>query len=234
MGSAGRAALLAKADLVTLMVREFPELQGTMGGLYAVAAGESPAVADAIRWHYYPVAIELDAAPAGRLPGASVDVFAPVALADRLDTLVGHFGLGQIPSGSSDPYGLRRAGQGAVRLLLDFWHGKPPDLLEKIATLHSDYGQALSKTPSEVQSSVMAFLTERLRAIFVARDFAADEVDAVLSTPVVKALADVSWTQARLNATASVRSEQPEVFAALSEAFKRAKNIVGTTESETA
>ena len=227
--AAGEAALLAKADLTTQMVREFPELQGVMGGLYA-RASQSADIADAIRWHYYPVAIEAEALPAGRLSGPTRDVFAAVALADRLDTLVGYFGLGQMPSGSSDPYGLRRAGQGAVRLLLDFWGGRAPDLAEKISTLHSDYGKSLSKPVSEVQSSLLAFLTERLRAIFIARGFAAGEVDAVLSTPLVKGLSDVRETHARLQALASVRSEQPEVFAALAEAFKRAKNIVRDTD----
>ncbi len=227
--AAGRAALLAKADLVTLMVREFPELQGVMGGLYA-EANESPAVAAAIRWHYHPVGIEADAAPAGRLKGAAAEVFAAVAVADKLDTLVGYFGLGQTPSGSSDPYGLRRAGQGLVRVLLDFWTGNAPDLPEKISTLHAAYGQALSKTATETQSSVLAFLADRLRAVLLARGFAADEVDAVLSTPIVKPLTDVRAVHTRLKALASVRAEQPEVFAALAEAFKRAKNIVGNTD----
>ena len=239
VNAAGRAALLAKADLVTLMVREFPELQGTMGGLYALGrpgligspAAESPEVAAAVRWHYHPVALEVGSAPAGKIAGAALDVFAAVALADKLDTLVGYFGLGQIPSGSSDPYGLRRAGQGLVRVLLDFWFGQAPDLSEKISKLHLDYGQALTKSATEAQSSVLGFLADRLRAIFIARGFAAAEVDAVLSTPVVEPLGDARSTHARLRAVASVRSEQPEVFAALAEAFKRAKNIVGTTAS---
>ncbi len=227
--AAARAGLLAKTDLVTLMVREFPELQGVMGGLYA-SANESPEVAAGVRWHYHPVAIEADAAPAGKVQGAAKDVFAAVALADKLDTLVGYFGLGQIPSGSSDPYGLRRAGQGAVRVLLDFWNGNAPDLEEKISTLHLAYGKALSKTVTETQSSVLGFLVDRLQAILIARGFAADEIDAVLSTPRVKPLADVKSAHARVKALASVRSVQPEVFAALAEAFKRAKNIVGRTD----
>lgn len=228
--SAGRAGRLAKADLVTQMVREFPELQGVMGGLY-VQANESADVAAAIRWHYHPVSTEIDGAPAGHLNAASTEVFAAVALADKLDTLVGYFGLGQIPSGSSDPYGLRRAGQGAVRILLDFWTGKNPDLQKAIADLYAGFGGALTKPVAEVQSSLVAFLGDRLRAILTARGFRSDEVDAVLSAPRMEALSDVRGAVERLRALSTVRSEQPEVFAALAESFKRAKNIVGDRAS---
>lgn len=228
--AASKAGLLAKADLVTLMVREFPELQGVMGSIYA-GADETADVAAAVRWHYQPVAIEADAAPAGELQGPGADVFAAVALADKLDTLTGYFGLGQIPSGSSDPYGLRRAGQGLLRVLLDFWSGKAPDLAGAISTLHGSLGNGLPKTAPETQASVFAFLVDRLRTIFIARGFVPDEVDSVLSTPAVKPLADVRSTQARLRALASVRFEQAEAFAGLAESFKRAKNIVGDTEA---
>lgn len=230
--AAGRAARFAKADLVTLMVREFPELQGVMGGLYATAA-ESPEIAAAIRWHYHPVAIEADAAPAGQLRDAAVPVFAAVALADKLDTLAGYFGIGATPSGSSDPYGLRRAGQGVVRILLDFWEGAPPDLDGIVAEAHRLYGAPLSKSTEELQTTLRAFLSDRLRGVLSARNGgSADEIDAVLAAR-VDPFADVRATAARLRDLASVRSEQREVFAALAEAFKRAKNIVGDTETGT-
>ena len=206
--SAGRAALLAKADLVTLMVREFPELQGTTGGLYA-ATTEAPEVASAIRWHYQPASIEAASAPAGKVTGAAKNLFAAVALADKLDTIVGYFGLGQIPSGSSDPYGLRRAGQGVARVLLEFWDGKAPDLAAKITALHADYSK-LPKSAAETESSVLAFLVDRMRAVFVAGGATADEIDAVLSTPRVKPLADARATRDRLSAVSSVRAAHPE------------------------
>ena len=121
--AAARGARLAKADLVTLMVREFTELQGVMGGIYLAAEGAPDEVATAVRWHYHPVAVEADAEPAAAFAGrdAAARVFAAVALADKLDTLAGYFGLGESPTGSRDPFGLRRAGQGAVRAALDFW-----------------------------------------------------------------------------------------------------------------
>jgi len=227
--AAGRAALFAKADLVTLMVREFPELQGVMGGLYARAT-EPAEIAEAIRWHYHPVAIEADAAPAGRLSGAALDTFALVALVDKLDTLIGYLGLGVTPSGSSDPYGLRRAGQGVIRILLDFWTGKAPNLCDVVADAHRLYGPALSKPTRDLHASLRAFLLDRLRGVLLARDAgSADEIEAVLDAR-ADPLADVRDTAKRLRALAAVRSEQREVFAALGEAFKRAKNIVADTQ----
>ena len=225
--AAGRASRFAKADLVTLMVREFPELQGIMGGLYA-AATEDAAVASAIRWHYYPVASDADAVPAGRVLGAERDVFALVALADKLDTLAGYLGLGVTPSGSSDPYGLRRAGQGVIRILLDFWSGKAPDLDDVAADLHRLYGSSLAKSPSDLTAALRAFLIDRLRGVLLARgNGQADEIEAVLAAR-VDPMRDVRATADRLEALATVREEQAEVFATLGEAFKRAKNIVGS------
>ncbi len=109
---AHRAALLAKADLVTAMVGEFPELQGTMGGHYALASGEDPVVAAAIRDHYKPVR------PSDAAPVEPVSV--AVALADKLDTLVGFFGVDEAPTGSRDPYALRRASLGIIRLFVNY------------------------------------------------------------------------------------------------------------------
>ncbi|MEZ5917109.1 MAG: glycine--tRNA ligase subunit beta [Parvularculaceae bacterium] len=106
-----RAAMLAKADLVTGMVYEFPELQGLMGRYYALAQGEDAAVADAIRDHYKPVGADDDA------PTAPVSM--AVALADKLDTLTAFWSIGKKPTGSSDPFALRRAALGVIAILLD-------------------------------------------------------------------------------------------------------------------
>jgi glycyl-tRNA synthetase beta chain len=226
--AAGRAALFAKADLVTLMVREFPELQGVMGGLYAQAT-ESPDIAAAIRWHYHPVAVEADSAPAGKVSGTALETFAIVALVDKIDTLIGYLGIGVTPSGSSDPYGLRRAGQGVIRILLDFWKGRAPNLDDVVADGHRLYGAAVSKSTNDLQAALRAFLLDRLRGVFLARgEGTVDEIDAVLGAH-VDPLADVRDTAKRLKDLATVREEQEEVFAALAESFKRAKNIVGDT-----
>ncbi|PYQ49028.1 MAG: hypothetical protein DMF78_19580, partial [Acidobacteria bacterium] len=168
--AAAAAARLAKADLTTLMVREFPELQGVMGALYLERQGASAVVADAVRWHYGPVSIEEDAAPAEALTtDPARRVFAAVSVADKLDTLAGYFGLGLAPTGSSDPYGLRRAGQGVVRALLDFWltpAGAPAPSLRRLvaAALHAYEGKV--KAPAEqVRRDLEAFLLDRLRYV---------------------------------------------------------------------
>ncbi len=110
-GLAERAGRLAKADLVTDMVGEFPELQGTMGRYYALHDGEDPRVAEALQTHYQP-RFAGDALPEGNVACAA-------ALADKLDALVGFFGIGQIPTGDKDPFGLRRAALGVLRILME-------------------------------------------------------------------------------------------------------------------
>ena len=111
VADADRAAELAKCDLVTEMVKEFTELQGVVGGLYARAQGESEAVADAVYDHYRPVGLD-DPIPRN-ITGCAV------ALADKLDSIVGCFSVGVVPTGSSDPYALRRAGLGIVKIILE-------------------------------------------------------------------------------------------------------------------
>ena len=108
---AERAARLAKADLVTEMVGEFPELQGLMGRYYATLQGEHPSVAAAIEEHYKPLG------PSDRVPTDPVSV--AVALADKIDTLVGFWAIDEKPTGSKDPYALRRAALGVIRLVLE-------------------------------------------------------------------------------------------------------------------
>ncbi len=228
LGAAKQAARLAKADLTTAMVREFPELQGVMGGLYLEAQGDvSPAVAAAVRWHYLPVSVEEGAAPAGLLGPAELPVFAAVSLADKLDTLAGYFGLGQKPTGSSDPYGLRRAGQGAIRVLLDFWPegGPSPRLLPLLEAAIAGYG-ALKEPAPKALAALEAFLLDRLEHVLQARGYPAEEVAAVVHTPERAALDDVRDDLVRLQALNRGRGEAREDFEHLAAAFKRAKNIL--------
>jgi glycyl-tRNA synthetase beta chain len=155
---AREAARLAKADLTTLMVREFPELQGVMGGLYLEAEDAPREVATAVRWHYHPVAVEEDAPPRAAFAGRDARIFAAVSLADKLDTLAGYFGIGESPTGSRDPFGLRRAGQGAMRVVLDFWRPRPgephPDLQQLAAAAIAGYGGTL-KQPAETTATAL-------------------------------------------------------------------------------
>lgn len=232
------AARLAKADLVTLMVREFPELQGVVGGLYLEAQGAHEDVARAVRFHYHPIAVEADAAPAAAFEGrdAAARVFAAVSLADKLDTLAGYFGIGESPTGSRDPFGLRRAGQGAVRAVLDFWRARPgepvPDL-QALARTAAGHHAALRHPAPQVGQAVASFLQDRLAYVLAARGFAADEVAAVLGAPLASALSNLGDTQARVRALQHARRENPADLQALGEAFKRAKNILAQAPAAT-
>jgi glycyl-tRNA synthetase beta chain len=156
-----RAAHLCKFDLVALMVGEFPELQGQMGRAYAKNAGESDAVADAVRDHYRP-AFATDAVAPG-------DIAAVVALADRLDTLAGCFAVGLEPTGAADPYALRRACIAVLRTLLDKGIRDPRyaklDLLALLDDARDGYTAALEKEPAVAQKALAIFATERLRGL---------------------------------------------------------------------
>jgi glycyl-tRNA synthetase beta chain len=227
--TAREAALLAKADLTTLMVREFPELQGTMGGLYLEAEGPGrSAVARAVRWHYHPLSIDEASPPKGMLEGGPARVFGAVSLADKLDTLAGYFTLGLAPKGSSDPFGLRRAALGVIRVLLDFWEapaGKQPNLVELIKHAAAGYA-GIQKSASPTEGGLELFFLDRLEYVLTARGFEPDEVSAVVHTPAVHALNDVHDVLLRLQALHHARAEAREDFEHLAVAFKRAKNIL--------
>ena len=154
-----RAASLAKCDLLTGMVGEFPDLQGTMGRYYALASGEPDAVADAIGEQYLP-RFAGDELPES-LPGQML------AVADKLDTLAGVFSIGKKPSGNRDPFGLRRAALGVVRIFIE--RGIDVDLKAMIAKAVAE--QPDSKTPAdELCADLYSFITERLRRYFLDRD----------------------------------------------------------------
>lgn len=165
---AERAALLCKADLVTDMVGEFPELQGHMGQYYAQHDGESAAVASAIEAHYHP-RFANDDLPADTLGCA-------VALADKLGTLVGIFGIGMQPTGDRDPFGLRRQALGVLRILIE--KNLPLDLLDLLGFTRSLFATGL--IADSVAMDVHQFALDRLRGYLRERDFKADEIEAVV------------------------------------------------------
>jgi glycyl-tRNA synthetase beta chain len=210
-----RAALLCKCDLLTAMVGEFPELQGVMGRYYALADGEAGAVAEAIREHYLPRGAG-DALPASALGDA-------LALADKLDTLAGIFAIGHKPSGTRDPFGLRRAAIGVVRIVLE--HRLELDLVALLE--HAAALQPVADANPRAADSAMEiydFLLERLRAQYLER--AADNgvttelFDAVLATR-PRSLLDFD---ARLSALARFIA-RPEGLS-LAAANKRIANIL--------
>lgn len=190
---AQRAALLAKCDLTTEMVKEFTDLQGVVGGLYAEAQGEPEAVSRAIYEHYKPLSMEdsIPSTPEGQI----------VALADKLDTLRECFRIGLMPTGSKDPFALRRAAQGVVKILVE-------------AGL--DY-----KLGSLAQGELHVFMQERMQHYFrEVRGFKYDEVNAVLKVG-VSTLKDA---EDRLNHVARVRPTPN--FEPLAASFKRINNIL--------
>lgn len=164
-----RAATLAKLDLVTDMVGEFPELQGVMGSYYALRQDEDPAVATAIREHYLP------RFSGDTLPGT--DVGACVALADKIESLVGIIGVGQAPGGDRDPFALRRAALGTLRILVE--QDRPLDVASLLEFAASQFRAGL--LTDNAAQDVYAFVLDRLRPYLRDQDFSADEIEAVLS-----------------------------------------------------
>jgi glycyl-tRNA synthetase beta chain len=205
-----RAALLAKADLVTGMVGEFPELQGVMGREYALAAGEPASVALAIAEHYLP------RGPSDPLP--SEDTGALVGLADRLDTLAGLFALGKQPSASADPFGLRRACLGCIRLILG--RGYRLHLSQALEEAFRPLAQKLPKANlAGAQAELVEFFRGRLRPLWT-DSIRADVVEAVLAS----GFDDLRGAEARVQALAAL-VKTPE-FLPLAESVKRAVNIL--------
>jgi glycyl-tRNA synthetase beta chain len=213
VAEADRAAELCKGDLATEMVREFTELQGVVGGLYARAQGESEDVADAIYDHYRPVGLD-DPIPRN-LTGCAV------ALADKLDSIVGCFAVGLVPTGSSDPFALRRAALGIVKIILE------KKLPVSLASAVSAAAKALLANPPKrsispgQEKQVLDFLTDRARFVLRERErFGYDEVNAVFRADAD----DLVDAQKRLLALRALRKSKN--FEPLAVSFKRIRNIL--------
>jgi len=216
LAESDRAALLAKADLVTDMVGEFPELQGTMGRYYAQHDGEPPAVADAIAEHYWP-RFAGDALPEG-------PVAQSVALADKLDALAGMFGIGQVPTGDKDPFGLRRAAIGVLRILIEKRLALPLPALLGLAFQAFNAVPGTKPAPEELAT----FLYERLRGHLRDQGYSANQVEAVLAQRPER----IDHVPDRLAAVKAFEA-LPEADA-LAAANKRIVNILRKTEADAA
>ena len=211
---AERAARLAKADLTTGMVGEFPELQGIMGRYYALHDGEPAAVADAIAGHYLP-RYAGDQLPAGPVACA-------VALADKLETLAGMFGIGQLPTGDRDPYALRRQALGVIRILIE--RDLPLQLDTLISSAFAVFDSKLNL--AQAQTDVQIFFFERKRGYFADAGYTAQEIDAVLSMHPV-AVNKIPLQLAAVRAFSAL----PEA-ASLAAANKRVANILRQAETK--
>jgi glycyl-tRNA synthetase beta chain len=213
VAEADRSAELAKCDLATEMVREFPELQGVVGGLYARAQGEPDEIADAIYDHYRPVGLD-DPIPRN-LSGCAV------ALADKFDSVVGCLAVGIAPTGSSDPYALRRAALGIVKIILE--RRLPVSVSLGIAAA----GKALAThkpkraVTADQESKILDFVLDRARFVFREKEqFAYDEVSAVFRA----GADDLVDTQKRLLAVRAIRKSRN--FEPLAVSFKRIRKIL--------
>lgn len=228
--SAAQAARLAKADLTTDMVREFTELQGTMGGIYAREERLPEDVWKAIYFHYLPTAVDVEAEPSAAALGKAAQTWAAVSMADKLDTIVGLFGAGERPTGSRDPYGLRRAAHGVIRVLLDLKtltghaRGRPAlgDVLELAATGYQERAQ-LSAWAQDDLDELLKFLLERVRFVLEARGADRRNVRAVTSGSVLAL--QPATAAAQVEALGEFASSAQ--FTQLATAFKRVKNIAG-------
>ena len=210
--AAERAAWLCKADLTTDMVGEFPELQGSMGQYYARHDGESEVVARAIEAHYHP------RFAADTLPEDNVGC--AVALADKLDTLVGIYGVGLTPTGDKDPFGLRRHALGVLRILSE--RALPLDLKELLQLARLGFTSGV--LADSVTVDLHGFMLERLRNLLRERGHAPDEIEAVVGQNPTR----IDLVVPRLAAVQAFRA-MPEAQA-LASANKRIRNILKKTD----
>jgi glycyl-tRNA synthetase beta chain len=216
---AGHAARLAKADLTTEMVFEFPELQGTMGGVYAREEGQPEQVWKAIYHQYLPVGVEADAPPSRAELGAAAVTWAAVSLADKLDTVTGLMHAGERATGSRDPFGLRRQMHGIVRILMDLPELTGIDRELGVGPLVDRARGAFAGAAGAITDQAAAFAVERVRFALEQRGYPVEIVRAVTSTP------DVAPLRARRLAEALQRMRSSEDFQAVAVLFKRVKNI---------
>ncbi|MDP2344487.1 MAG: glycine--tRNA ligase subunit beta [Deltaproteobacteria bacterium] len=235
---ATRAALLAKADLMSGVVNEFPELQGIMGRTYALHDGESVDVAEAIDDQYAP------RHAGAALPRSHVGAIAGIA--DRIDTLVGILGIGKAPTGSADPYALRRAAVAVISIAIERGYAFSLDeLLAEAVHAYQRQGKLLKADKSKLVADAKGFIAGRLRSILIdravakappgsQREDAGDLVDAASSKDAAGGggLDDLPDVDARVHALAALRAEDPVAFAGVAATFKRVSNIVKKAREE--
>ncbi|MDX2480911.1 MAG: glycine--tRNA ligase subunit beta [Desulfuromusa sp.] len=205
-----RAATLAKCDLESGMVYEFPELQGVMGREYALLEGEDQRVATAIYEHYLPIQA------GGELPSDDIGAF--VSLADKIDTICGCFSVGLIPTGTADPYALRRSAIGILAIILDRDYAiSIPDLVSRSVQLLEAKRQ---RSAEEIVADVVEFIRLRLVNMLSGKNYPADVIDAVLSASFVEPIDALE----RIKALTALK--KLDDFEPLAVAFKRVGNII--------
>jgi glycyl-tRNA synthetase beta chain len=222
------AGRLAKADLATDMVREMTELQGAMGGVYARAEGHPEEVWKAIYFHYLPVGVEVDAPPSKEQLGNAAMTWAAVSLADKVDTIVGMFAAGERPTGSRDPYGLRRGAQGLVRILVDLPELTGRDVRITLGTLVHLARRPFAPLDPGWEQPLYEFLLERVRYVLEQRGFDVRNVRAVTGG----APNQLSPLHARRKVDVLPEFTESADFQQLALVFKRVRNIARNLEAD--
>lgn len=205
-----RAAHLAKADLVTDMVGEFPSLQGVVGKYYAILQGEDPAVAEAIAEHYLPLRA------GSKVPKSTAGAI--ISMADRLDTICGCFAIGKTPTGTTDPYGLRRHALALIHIIEE--HGLRLSLSHYINQSLHLYGELAGEDKEKTSQSILNFIKGRFVNDLTSRGLDSEAVDAVTSVT----FDDIIDCRLRIDALIKISSQ--ETFTLLAGAFKRVINII--------
>ena len=230
--AAEQAGRLCKADLATDMVRELTELQGTMGGIYAREEGQPEEIWKAIYFHYLPIGVEADAPPARAQLGPAAVAWAAVSLADKLDSVAGMFSAGERPTGSRDPLGLRRAAQGAVKILADLPERTGLDRRLAMGPLLARAADAFDPAAAgprtrDYWGPLLAFMADRLAYLLEQRGFDVRSVRAVLHAGVEA----TSPLEARRKLEALSLMSGSAALIGVASLLKRVKNITKGVEN---
>lgn len=217
-----KAVMLAKADLVSEMVFEYPELQGIMGKIYAKKLGESADIAQAVEQHYWPLSA------GGKLPENKIAFL--ISLADKIDTLAANFSIGLEPSGSADPYGLRRAGIGFIRMATE--NLPQQDLAHAMDKAFDYLPESVKNNPKFKQAAerLGGFFWQRIENLLESEGYASDDVKAVVSASKVHRLRGLGTLRPKLDSLKSAK--QKGDFSSIAAAFKRINNIVSQAKKQ--
>lgn len=217
-----RAVMLSKADLVSEMVFEYPELQGVMGKIYALKSGVDTDVAESVEQHYLPLSAS------GKLP--SNKLASLISLADKIDTLVANFSIGLEPSGSADPYGLRRAGIGFIRIATEILPNK--ELSSAIEKVFEFLPENIKSNPKYKMAyeKLINFLRQRIEGILESEGYSFDEVKSVVSILGTNKFKDLGSFLPKLAALKNAK--QKGDFSSISAVFKRINNILSQARKQ--
>jgi glycyl-tRNA synthetase beta chain len=214
--------MLSKADLVSEMVFEYPELQGVMGKIYALKSGVDTDVAESVEQHYLPLSAS------GKLP--SNKLASLISLADKIDTLAANFSIGLEPSGSADPYGLRRAGIGFIRIATEILPNK--ELSSAIEKVFEFLPENIKNNPKSKMAyeKLINFLRQRIEGILESEGYSFDEVKSVVSILGSNKFKDLGSFLPKLAALKNAR--QKGDFSSISAVFKRINNILSQARKQ--